>query len=554
MKSQPTKPSLRCAIYTRVSTDQKLEQEFNSLDAQREASEAYIKSQTHEGWSPVRSRFDDGGFSGGSMERPALRRLLSEVQAKRIDVIIVYKVDRLTRSLADFAKLVELFDAHSVSFVSVTQSFNTTTSMGRLTLNVLLSFAQFEREVTGERIRDKIAASKKKGMWMGGVVPLGYRVDSRALHIVEDHAELVRALFRRYLEAGSVARLKQIIDAEDLRLPIRVDGVGRSTGGGLFSRGHVYKIFSNPIYIGQIAHKGQVHAGQHRPIVDRDLWDGVQRSLRDHLATGKERHERQSTNAMLIGKLFDDRGNLMTPSWSKKGSKRWRYYVSQAVLRGDNTEAGSVARVSAPEIENKIIEAVGNLAQRKGSEARPPGYEATAGDTPSREAGNAVSDRHVEIRSLIDRVTLERTTIRIALSPDLEEYEEAKVLTIPWTPPSPYRRREIIQGANVESAIARPMRQSARLLVIDALRKAHRWLDELLADPRQTVEAIASREGKSERSIRMMLSLAFLAPDIVKAAVEGCLPRGFGLTRLIDLPIAWSDQWEALGLKAPARA
>ena len=224
MKDHTIRRSLRCAIYTRVSTDQGLEQDFNSLDAQREACEAYIKSQAHEGWRLVRDRYDDGGFSGGSMDRPALQKLLIDVQARRIDVIVVYKVDRLTRSLADFAKLVEMFDAHGVSFVSVTQSFNTTTSMGRLTLNVLLSFAQFEREVTGERIRDKIAASKKKGMWMGGVVPLGYRVEDRALHIVEDHAEIVRSLFRRYLEAGSVVRLKQQLDAEGVRIPIRIDG------------------------------------------------------------------------------------------------------------------------------------------------------------------------------------------------------------------------------------------------------------------------------------------------------------------------------------------
>jgi site-specific DNA recombinase len=235
MKDQTIRRSLRGAIYTRVSTDQGLEKDFNSLDAQREACEAYIKSQAHEGWRLVRDRYDDGGFSGGSMERPALQKLLIDLQARRIDVIVVYKVDRLTRSLADFAKLVETFDAHGVSFVSVTQSFNTTTSMGRLTLNVLLSFAQFEREVTGERIRDKIAASKKKGMWMGGVVPLGYRVEDRALHIVEDHADVVRSLFRRYLEAGSVVRLKQQLDADGVRIPIRIDGGGRSTGGGLFS-------------------------------------------------------------------------------------------------------------------------------------------------------------------------------------------------------------------------------------------------------------------------------------------------------------------------------
>src|ERR1700733_12251639 len=267
MKDHTTRRSLRSAIYTRVSTEQGLEQDFNSLDAQREASEAYIKSQAHEGWRLVRDRYDDGGFSGGSMDRPALQKLLADVQARRVDVVVVYKVDRLTRSLADFAKLVETFDANGVSFVSVTQSFNTTTSMGRLTLNALLSFAQFEREVTGERIRDKIAASKKKGMWMGGVVPLGYQVEDRALFFVEDHAEIVRSLFRRYLKAGSVARLKQQLDAEGFRIPIRIDGGGRSTGGGLLSQGHVYKLLSNPIYVGRITHKGQVHEGRHPPIV-----------------------------------------------------------------------------------------------------------------------------------------------------------------------------------------------------------------------------------------------------------------------------------------------
>src|ERR1700722_18804839 len=277
MKDHTTRRSLRSAIYTRVSTDQGLEQDFNSLDAQRDASEAYIKSQAHEGWRLIRDHYDDGGFSGGSMDRPALQKLLVDVQARRIDVIVVYKVDRLTRSLTDFAKLVETFDAHGVSFVSVTQSFNTTTSMGRLTLNVLLSFARFEREVTGERIRDKISASKRKGLWVGGMAPLGYRVEDRALHVVEDHAGIVRSLFRRYLEAGSVVRLKQQLDDEDFRLPIRIDGAVRSTGGGLFSRGHVYKLLSNPLYVGRIAHKGQVYEGQHPPIVTLNLGDVVQR-------------------------------------------------------------------------------------------------------------------------------------------------------------------------------------------------------------------------------------------------------------------------------------
>ena len=282
MTAQRSKARLRCAIYTRVSSDIGLEQDFNSLDNQREAAVAYVRSQAHEGWVLLRDRYDDGGFSGGSMERPALQKLLEDVGKGRIDVIVVYKVDRLTRSLADFAKLVELFDARSVSFVSVTQAFNTTTSMGRLTLNVLLSFAQFEREVTGERIRDKIAASKKKGLWMGGVVPLGYRVENRALHVVDDHADLVRSIFRRYLEIGAVVPLKEALDQENARLQVRADGAGRRMGGGLISRGHLYKILSNPIYVGRLSHKGQVYEGQHAAIIDAEMWDRVQRQLTSH--------------------------------------------------------------------------------------------------------------------------------------------------------------------------------------------------------------------------------------------------------------------------------
>ena len=431
MKNLTTKRGLRCAIYTRVSTDQGLEQDFNSLDAQREASEAYIKSQAHEGWRLVRDRYDDGGFSGGSMDRPALQKLLIDVQARRIDVIVVYKVDRLTRSLADFAKLVETFDAHGVSFVSVTQSFNTTTSMGRLTLNVLLSFAQFEREVTGERIRDKIAASKKKGMWMGGVVPLGYRVEDRALHIVDDHAAIVRSLFQRYLEAGSVVRLKQCLDAEGLRIPIRIDGAGRSTGGGLFSRGHIYKLLSNPIYVGRIGHKGQVHEGQHAPIVDQDLWDRVQQSLREHLGSARTKRTRQSSEALLAGKLFDDRGNRMSPTWARKGSKRWRYYVSQAALQGDKSKAGSIVRVPAPELEALVTEAVGKLSA----------------DHPASQT---------DIRDRIDRVAIGGTAIQIRLSEVGEGDDSVKTLTLPWTAPSPYRKDRALDSDDSVTRLSLP--------------------------------------------------------------------------------------------------
>jgi site-specific DNA recombinase len=528
MKDQKAKRGLRCAIYTRVSTDQGLEKDFNSLDAQREASEAYIKSQAHEGWRLLHDHYDDAGYSGGSMDRPALQKLLADVEARRIDVIVVYKVDRLTRSLADFAKLVDLFDKHDVSFVSVTQSFNTTTSMGRLTLNVLLSFAQFEREVTGERIRDKIAASKKKGIWMGGVVPLGYRVENRELHVVEEHAEIVRSLFRRYLEAGSVVRLKQQLDAESFRIPIRIDGAGRSTGGGLLSRGHIYNILLNPIYVGRIAHKAQVHEGQHRPIVTQDLWDQVQQSLRDPLGTVRTKRTRHSSEALLAGKLFDDRHNRMSPTWARKGSKRWRYYVSQAALQGDRSKAGSIIRVPAADVEALVAEALAKV---------------TSNGAASQTG----------IGGLIDRVTIGRSAIQIQLSEVAEAEAGERTLTLPWTPPSPYRKREIIQGANDAKTYTRPMRANARAILVSALRDAHRWLDELLSDPRQTLESLALREGKTERSIRMTLALAFLAPDIVKAAVDGRLPRGYGLKRLVDLPMAWLDQWRALGLEAWAQ-
>ena len=276
-----------CAIYTRKSSEEGLDQDFNSLHAQREACEAYVASQKHEGWRVLPATYDDGGFSGGSMERPGLERLLADIQSGAVDVVVVYKVDRLTRSLTDFAKIVEIFDRHGVSFVSVTQSFNTTTSMGRLTLNVLLSFAQFEREVTGERIRDKIAASKKKGLWMGGWVPLGYDADGRTLTINEPEAETVRQLFRLYLDLGTVAAVQEEARLRGLTTKRYVAGNGRQTGGLSFSRGHLYKIVSNPLYVGEIAHRDRRYGGQHPAIVDRATWDAAQAQLKSHT------HERQ---------------------------------------------------------------------------------------------------------------------------------------------------------------------------------------------------------------------------------------------------------------------
>ena len=555
MKLERRKASLRCAIYTRVSTENGLEQEFNSLDNQREASEAYIRSQAHEGWKLIRDRYDDGGFSGGSMDRPALARLLDDVRARKIDVIVVYKVDRLTRSLADFAKLVELFDEHDVSFISVTQAFNTTTSMGRLTLNMLLSFAQFEREITGERIRDKVAASKKRGIWMGGAVPFGYRVENRSLHIVEEHAGLVRDLFRRYLEVGSVVRLKLVLDAENARLPVRIVGTGRATGGGLISRGHIYWILSNPIYVGRLRHKGQIHDGLHPAIVDQEIWDRVQRQLVDQTQTRTD--PRRNTGFFLSGKLYDNRGNRMGPSHAAKGGQRWRYYVSRALLKGRQADAGSVTRVSAAQIEKQVFDATKSvIASRRsivglGALSHAGVSGRTVGSQPTVAEPCQELYVYENMLDAIERVTISAEKIEIRLSDAVAMVGQDRTLTLPWIPPSPYQRREIIQGKGEVGSPIRPMRVRARTVFAESLRNAHRWLDELIKDPHQTIEVMVAREHKSERSIRMTLSLAFVAPPIVAAAIEGRLPRGFGSKRLMDLPMVWSHQWTALGLKVP---
>jgi len=341
MNKGPSKP-VHCAIYTRVSTDHGLDQDFNSLDAQHEAAQAYIRSQAHAGWTLIRARYDDGGYSGGSTERPALQRLLADVRAGKIDVIVVYKVDRLTRSLADFAKLVELFDAHAASFVSVTQQFNTTTSMGRLTLNVLLSFAQFEREVTSERIRDKIAASKRKGLWVGGIIPLGYTVKDRKIVVLEDEAERVRTIFRAYLELGSLDRLMVELGNRGIVTRVRQLKTGRTIGGIPFTRGPLGHLLRNRFYIGEVLFKGEVLPGEQAAIVDRDLFDVVQVNLhnqRTHHST-----TRNKSAALLSGRIYDDRGNRMTPSHARKRGLRYRYYVSSPLLHGQAGGGGSVRR------------------------------------------------------------------------------------------------------------------------------------------------------------------------------------------------------------------
>ena len=344
--------TVRCAIYTRKSSEEGLEQEFNSLQAQREACEAFINSQRHEGWVCQRTAYDDGGFSGATMDRPALQQLLADVKAGRVDTIVVYKIDRLTRSLADFAKIVEILDARGASFVSVTQQFNTTTSMGRLTLNVLLSFAQFEREVIGERIRDKIAASKRKGMWMGGVPPLGYQAQDRKLVIVESEAEIVRLIFRRYAELGSVRLLKDELEARNIQSKLRTSGAGRISGGKPFARGALYLMLQNRIYRGEIVHNQQSHLGEHKPIIDQPLWDAVQAQLAGNAAQPEGGKTRQPS--LLAGMLFDRDGNRMTPSHAIKKGTRYRYYVSGSLITKDRTENSGGLRIPAAEIEHLV--------------------------------------------------------------------------------------------------------------------------------------------------------------------------------------------------------
>ena len=348
---------VRCAIYTRVSSDEGLEQAFNSLDAQREACAAYILSQKHEGWTTLTRGYDDGGFSGGSMDRPGLRQLLADVAAGGIDVVVVYKVDRLTRALSDFARIVAIFDAAGVSFVSVTQAFNTTSSMGRLTLNVLLSFAQFEREVTAERVRDKIAASKAKGMWMGGVVPIGYRAEARSLQPVPEEAALVQRIFERYLALSSVHKLKAELDAAGIRTPERQYRNGSRSGGAAFSRGRLYNLLANPLFIGRIRHRNQVHPGQHPTIVDEALWQAVQ----DRLADNRQSRSMQGTverPSPLAGRLFDPDGRKMRPSHARRKGRRYRYYVSTNLVVGSVATGATGWRIPARELEAAVGTAV----------------------------------------------------------------------------------------------------------------------------------------------------------------------------------------------------
>ncbi len=561
--------TVRCAIYTRKSSEEGLEQEFNSLQAQREACEAFINSQRHEGWVCLRAAYDDGGFSGATMDRPALQQLLGDLTAGRVDTVVVYKIDRLTRSLADFAKIVEILDTRGASFVSVTQQFNTTTSMGRLTLNVLLSFAQFEREVIGERIRDKIAASKKKGMWMGGVPPLGYQAQDRKLVIVESEAEIVHFIFRRYAELGSVRLLKHELEARSIQSKLRTSASGRLRGGKPFARGALYLMLQNRIYRGEIVHKEQSHPGGHPPIIDQPLWDAVQAQLASNAA---ERNSGALSRqpSLLAGMLFDRDGNRMTPSHAVKKGTRYRYYVSGSLITKDRTEDSAGLRIPAAEIEHLVSSRVHRWLLDPGSiykstSARLPDGSmqqrliARAADIGTRWPEVPVARKRAVLTALIERIKVSVDQIDIRLRPS----RLATLFDVAATPPQgvtddetqilsvPVRLRRagreirmVIDGTDPFDA-AKP---DARLIKL--LLKARRFNATLARSEGVPFAALAQREGVGRSYFTRLVRLSYLAPDITQAILDGRQPRDLTAEKLLEhsrLPLAWHDQRTVLG-------
>lgn len=503
----------RCAIYTRKSTDEGLEQSFNSLDAQREACAAYILSQTHEGWEAIPALYDDGGYSGGSMDRPGLQQLLLDVEAGKVDVIVVYKVDRLTRSLADFARIVDVLDKRGASFVSVTQAFNTTTSMGRLTLNVLLSFAQFEREVTGERIRDKIAASKARGMWMGGVVPLGYEVRDRKLVIVPEEAERVRHIFTRYLKRGSVYLLQQELAAQGIRTKARILKDGRPYGEKNFSRGALYQMLANRIYLGEITHRGKAYPGEHESIIDAATFEQVCALLTSNRVRRTVAADAEHPS-LLAGILWDSDGRRMSPSHANKNGARYRYYISR---KDKERQPLPIHRVPAGEIENLVTH---QLRQHTDANWDTP--------SPTRET----------ILEYIDRVTVHPNCLVIRFAGIDEPVTVIASL--------------IRCSGETRIAAASDVWPNARRdpSLIKLIVRAHQARKALDNPGNSSIEGAASSMGLSAQYFCRLLRLAYLAPDITTAILDGRQPAHLNrqfLARINNLPFAWADQREMLG-------
>jgi DNA invertase Pin-like site-specific DNA recombinase len=539
---------VRCAIYTRKSSEEGLEQDFNSLDAQREACAAYILSQAGEGWTRVSDTYDDGGLSGGSLERPALKRLLEDVSAKRIDIIVVYKVDRLTRSLLDFARLVEAFDGAGVSFVSVTQAFNTTNSMGRLTLNMLLSFAQFEREVTAERIRDKIAASKARGMWMGGTPPLGYRPEGRSLAIVETHAGIVREIFTRYLRLGAVRVLAESLAAEGIKVPARTSSTGREFGQRPFCRGQLYAILRNPVYVSLISHKGRTYPGNHPALVDKETWDAVQVQLSANVKG--ERRGRRPAQGLLAGRIADKAGDPLIPVHTRKGSRRYAYYASRArhhliaqmTLPGLRLPVGETDRLVIAEILRKL-EAPWDLAEQAGLRSIDA--------LPERCLSLACRLREEPetlIPTLINGVVVTLDSLEITVS--REGLAEALRVPLSRNRKSPFvievqvrrvRAGGTVRLAAIDGAVAVPRVDPTLVQLV--CRARHLWRRLRAEDI--TVTQLAKAEGVSPTRAGRTLRVAFLSPAVVEAILDGRSRVGVDAKTLLQtgaIPMDWRDQ------------
>ena len=569
------KAAVRCAIYTRKSSEDGLEQDFNSLDAQREACEAFILSQKHEGWVALTEMYDDGGISGATMKRPALKRLLTDIQAGRIDTVMVYKIDRLTRSLGDFAKIVDVFDTHSVSFVSVTQQFNTTSSMGRLTLNMLLSFAQFEREVTGERIRDKIAASKRKGMWMGGLPPLGYEIDDKKLVVNEAEAETLRAIYRRYVELGSVRRLKEELDRDGITSKTRIDKHGRRTGGKPLARGALYRMLQNRIYRGEIVHKQASYPGQHRGIIGEALWSSVQKRLADNRV---EWHSGAcaSDPSLLAGFIYDHIGERMTPTHANKKGRRYRYYVSQSLIRrGRPKESDAGRRVPAGDVEQFVTDRIAGFLKDEAAvfdaiesfvedvNARRSIVE-QAVDLAGRWRALEPSERRRILQSLVARIEVGRESMKIEVRP-------RRILEIVDPNSEPMLTDQVAAGSDPTLDLVVPARlkrvgKETKLLIdnpgggqrrapdrsmLRLLAQAHRYRQMILDAHGRTMGELAQEAGVGRSYFCRIVRLGFLAPDVVQAILRDRHPPELTAKRLslrIKLPNAWADQIAALGM------
>ena len=550
---------VRCAIYTRKSTEEGLDQDFNSLDAQREACDAYIQSQRSLGWMVVPKQYDDGGISGGTLERPALKMLLADIEAGRVDLIVVYKVDRLTRSLMDFSKIIETFDAKDVSFVSVTQQFNTANSMGRLTLNMLLSFAQFEREVTAERIRDKIAASKRKGMWMGGLPPLGYDVRDKKLIVNQDEATIVRQLFGHYLELKSVRRLK--IEADRLKFKtkrrVRKD---RETGCKSFTRGHLYYLLHNPIYVGETAHKGEVFPGQHEAIIDRYIWDEVQRLMKEQ---APERASKVNINrrCLLTGLVFDETGDRLCPSYAKKDGRIHAYYISKRLMSGSG-KCGSGWRVPAKSLEGAIFSAVTAVLEdekewvnlldtRDLSTIDYKEARVQVSRFKSELSSGQVIEMRGAIRKLVYKIAIQPGSASIIFVKDVLNTQAGRTESLPGYEHhfSFQTRRCGIETRIVLGGIASPEAHLDQNLIA-AVNRSFRWWKLLTEEDGWSIQKLAKLDHMDASDVTRFLPLAFISPHIVEAILNGQQPVDLTLERfkkMGPMPMSWKAQAMTLG-------